>query len=218
MTTPPESPNPPDREPGGWAAPLPAEPLQSDPQSLGQPETPFDPYRYGAPEHPVPPEYAPPGYTPPPSLTKPPAAQPPPYAPAQPAYGAQPGYGYQGGAAQPYPTPPHYSQQYPQPKTGNGKAVAALVLGILAIVFFWTSFIDIILIALGIVFGCLGLGESRRSGSGRGMAISGLVCAIIGALFATIFTVVIYGRIATCINDYPPGSARDHCVNQKFGG
>ena len=149
MTTPPDSPNPPDREPGGWAAPVPAEPLQSDPQSLGQPETPFDPYRYGAPEQPVPPEYAPPA-TRHPRHSAPPAAQPPPYAPAQPAYGAQPGYGYQGGAAQPYPTPPHYSQQYPQPKTGNGKAVAALVLGILAIVFFWTSFIDIILIALGL--------------------------------------------------------------------
>ncbi len=31
----------------------------------------FDPYRFGAPEHPVPPEYAPPGYKPPPSLEKP---------------------------------------------------------------------------------------------------------------------------------------------------
>ena len=218
MTMPPDSPNPPDREPGGWAAPAPAEPVQSDPQSQRQPEPPFDPYRYGAPEQPVPPEYAPPGYTPPPSLTKSPAAQPPAYAPAQPAYGAQPGYGYPGGGQQPYPTPPHYSQQYPQPKTGNGKAVAALVLGILAIVFFWTSVFDVILIALGIIFGCLGLAESKRSGSGRGMAISGLVCAIIGALFATVFTVVIYGRVANCINDYPPGSARDHCVNQKFGG
>ena len=28
----------------------------------------FDPYRFGAPEHPIPPEYAPPGYRPPPHL------------------------------------------------------------------------------------------------------------------------------------------------------
>jgi hypothetical protein len=221
MTTPPDSPNPPDRDPGGWAAPSPAEPVQSDP-ALGQPETPFDPYRYGAPEQPVPPEYAPPGYTPPatpPSLSKTPTvATPPAYAQGQPPYGTQPGYGYRGGGQQPYPTPPHYAQQYPQPKTGNGKAVAALVLGILAIVFFWTSFFDVILIALGVIFGCLGLGESKRTGGGRGMAISGLVCAIVGALFATIFTIVIYGRIASCVNDYSPGSARDHCINQKFGG
>jgi hypothetical protein len=221
MTTPPDRPNPPDREPGGWAEPTPAEPGQSDPQSQDKPETPFDPYRYGAPEHPVPPEYAPPGYTPPPtppSLTKSPTAAPPPYAPAQQAYGAQPGYGYQGGQ-QPYPTPPHYAQQYPQPKTGNGKAVAGLVLGILAIVFCWTSFFDVVLIALGVIFALLGLSESKRiGGAGRGMAIAGLVCALVGALFATLFTVFIYAKVIPCVRDFSPGAARDHCINQKFGG
>jgi hypothetical protein len=217
MTTPPDSPNPPDREPGGWAAPSPAEPAQSDPQSQGSPEVPFDPYRYGAPEQPVPPEYAPPGYTPPappPSMTKPP---PPAY--AQPGYAAQPqpGYGYQGaGQQQAYP-PPHYAQQYPQPKTGNGKAVAGLVLGILAIVFFWTSIFDIIFIALGIIFGILGMKEANRiGGAGRGMAVSGLVCAIVGAMFATLLTVFLYGKVAQCVRDYPAGTARDHCINQKL--
>jgi hypothetical protein len=218
MTTPPDSPNPPDREPGGWAAPAPAEPVQSDPTSPGSAETPFDPYRYGAPEQPVPPEYAPPGYTPPaapPSLTKAPAASPPPYPPA---YGSQqPGYGYQGGAQQPYPAPPHYSQQYPQPKTGNGKAVAGLVLGILAIVFCWTSFFDVVLIALGIIFALLGLSQAKRTGGGgRGMAIGGLVCALVGALFATLFTVFIYAKIIPCVNDYDAGPARDHCIDQKL--
>jgi hypothetical protein len=219
MTTPPDSPNPPEREPGGWAAPSPAEPVQSDPQPLRQPETPFDPYRYGAPEQPVPPEYAPPGYTPPaapPSFTKPPAVPPSSYPPTQPAYGTQPGYGNQGGGPAPYPAPPHYASQYPQPKTGNGKAVAGLVLGILAIVFFWTSILDVVLVALGVIFACLGLSESKQTGGGHGMALSGLVCAIVGALFATIFTVVIYGKIATCLNDYPPGSARDHCINERL--
>lgn len=220
MTTPPERPNPPARDPGGWAEPSPAEPVHSDQQPQGQPDPPFDPYRYGAPEQPVPPEYAPPGYTPaptPPSMTKSPPAAPPPYAQPQPGYGAQPGYGYQG-AAQPYPTPPHYAQQYPQPKTGNGKAVAGLVLGILAIVFCWTSFIDVVFVALGVIFALLGLSESKRiAGGGRGMAIGGLVCALVGALFATLFTVFVYSKIIPCVNDHPPGAARDHCINQKFG-
>lgn len=215
MTTPPDSPKPPDREPGGWAAPPPAEPVQSDPQSQGQPETPFDPYRYGAPEQPVPPEYAPPGYTPPaapPSFTKPPAAAAPSYGQAQ----TQPGYGYQGGA-QPYPTPPNYAQQYPQPKTGNGKAVAGLVLGILAIVFCWTSFLDIVFVALGVIFALLGMSEAKRiGGAGRGMAIGGLVCAVVGALFATLFTVFVYSKVIPCVNDYPPGTARDQCIDRKI--
>jgi len=32
----------------------------------------FDPYRFGAPEHPVPPEFAPPGYKPPVAVKPPP--------------------------------------------------------------------------------------------------------------------------------------------------
>jgi len=216
MTTPPDSPNRPDREPGGWAAPSPAEPVQSDPQSLDKPETPFDPYRYGAPEQPVPPEYAPPGYSPPaapPSFTKPPASPPLSYG------AAQPGYGYQAGGQHPYPAPPHYPQQYPQPKTGNGKAVAGLVLGILAIVFFWTSLLDIVLIVPGVIFALLGMSEAKRiGGAGRGVAIGGLVCALVGALFATLFTAFVFSKVVPCVRDYPAGAARDHCINQKFGG
>jgi hypothetical protein len=50
------------------------------------------------------------------------------------------------------------------------------------------------------------------------MAIAGLVCALVGALFATLFTVFIYAKVIPCVRDFSPGAARDHCINQKFGG
>ena len=185
----------------------------AQPVSFDKPATeqPFDPYRFGAPEHPIPPEYAPPGYRPPPP-TQPPAY--PGYAggpyPTQP-YADQPYPGQQ------YPYPPPYATQYPPPKTGNGKAIAGLVLGILAIVFCWTSILDIVPVVLGLVFGILGLSEAKRTGSGRGMAMTGVVLAVVGALLATVVTVVIYQRIEPCLNDYAQNSAAyDQCISEQF--
>ncbi|MFN2518734.1 MAG: DUF4190 domain-containing protein [Jatrophihabitantaceae bacterium] len=213
MTTPPgDGPHPSDADPGGWASPLPSEPVSSDPVSLDKPAPPFDPYRYGAPEHPVPPEYAPFGYSPPPVTMAPPSGPVPP----QPHAPIQPGYPY---PANPYPyaAPPPYAHQYPQPRTGNGKAIAALVLGILSIVFFWTTIFDVIPVALGIIFGFLGLSDVKRGSGGRGMAISGLVCAVVGAVLATVFTVAIYSRIRPCLDNYDSGSsAYNKCIHNHF--
>jgi hypothetical protein len=125
-------------EPTPDPAPEAAATPPSEPEAEPIPGIDFDPYRFGAPEHPIPPEYAPPGYTPPPvqqppnpwapsessSVTPPPyaggypttplppIAPPPPYAGQQyPTYPQQPGYPPPG-----YP-PPGYAQQpgYPPP-------------------------------------------------------------------------------------------------------
>lgn len=205
MTTPPAAgPGSSEPDPGRWASPPPAEPA-SESVSFDKPEAPFDPYRYGAPEHPVPPQYAPPGYTPPP-VTAPPRS----HRPSQPGTG-YPGPGYS------YPVPPPYAQQYPQPRTGNGKAIAALVLGILAIVFCWTSIFDVILVAPAVIFGFLGLGDAKRGSGGRGMAISGLVCALVGAMLAVVLTVVIYSRLRVCLDSYNRGtSAYNNCIQNHL--
>lgn len=212
MTTPPaDEPNSsePTPEPGRWAPPerAAAPPV---PVSFDKPEPTFDPYRFGAPEHPVPPEYAPPGYTPPPVTAPPPTAQ----RPTQPG----PGYGYPGqGYQQPYNAPPNYAQQYPQPRTGNGRAIAALVLGILAVVLCWLSIFDIVFVVLAIVFGFLGLSDAKRGGTGRGMALTGLICGVVGALAATTLTVVILARIKPCLDNYDRGSsAQQDCIQTKF--
>lgn len=169
-----------------------------------QPDHPgeFDPYRFGAPEHPVPPEYAPPGYRPPP-----PPSQPPPYQP--PPYQQWPGYGA---------PPPQYSQ-YPQPRAGNGKAIAALVLGIVSIVLCWLSLFDVIPVVLALVFGVLGRSDSVRNPErgGRGMAVAGIACAVVGALLAGLFTAWVVHRFRSCYDNGDVSSAQVRtCVQQRF--
>lgn len=175
----------------------------------------FDPYRFGAPEHPVPPEYAPPGYTPPPQTappsTPPPGTSPPPpYGyPAYGQYGAHPQYGA--------PPPPQYSQ-YPQPATGNGKAVAGLVLGIASIVFCWTTVFDVVPVVLGLVFGFLGLNQSSRlpGRTGRGMAIAGIVCSVIGAALAIALTVWVVRLANDCGGFGTDSTVLQQCIQNHI--
>jgi hypothetical protein len=169
---------------------------------------PFDPYRFGKPEHPIPAEYAPPGYTGPTVPTPPPS----PYGgypgPTPNPFGNPPGtpYGnqpppYQYPAQGPYgygPTPPPY-HGYPPPRAGNGKAVAGLVLGIVSIVLCWLSFFDAVFVILGLIFSIIALNETKDGrSSGRGMAVAGLVCTIVGALLASVLTVLIVRAADKC--------------------
>ncbi len=84
-----------------------------------------------------------------------------------------------------YIPPPPYSP----PKT-NGKSIAALVLGILAIV---VPYLGFLIGIVAIVFASLSLKEiKRKQEQGRGMAIAGLVCGIVGtALYAIIILFVL---------------------------
>lgn len=188
-----------------------------------EPEAGFDPYRFGAPEHPIPAEYAPPGYTGPtvPSAAASPYASPtanpfgnppgtpyggppqygePPQYGAQPPYGGQPPYGSQPPYGYSAPPPPPYDG-YPRPATGNGKAVAGLVFGILSIVLCFFSIFDGVLVILGLIFSTIALGETKDGRrQGRGLALAGLICAIIGGLLATLMT-VIYVRVANRCGD-----------------
>jgi hypothetical protein len=160
----------------------------------------FDPYRFGAPEHPVPPEYAPPGYRPPP-----PANPPPQFPPGPPQY---PGYW----------APPPNAPQYPQPRTGNGKAITALVLGIVSIVLCWLSLFDIIPAVLALIFGILGRNESVRhpERGGRGMAVAGIACAVIGALLAGLFTAWAVHRFSDCYDGNASSSQVRTCIQQHL--
>ena len=214
--------------------------------SKGEPadEPAFDPYRFGKPDHPIPAEYAPPGYTGPVIPTAPPSAgwgathpagnpanpfsNPPgtPYTP----YGTDPG-GYPPGPYPPappgqypppygppsgyYPPGPHYGYQ-PQPAVGQGKSIAALVLGIGSIVFSAFSLLDAVLIIPGLIFALIAMKETKTTGIGRGLAVAGLICTIIGAALATLFTVLLIHAANQCggfDNKNAPGynnCLRDH--------
>jgi hypothetical protein len=202
----------------------------------------FDPYRYGAPEHPVPPEFAPPGYQvagyQPAKYAQPrqgaaPDARNPdiqnPYAPnpyaaspyppnpsppnpySQQPYGPQPP-GYPPG----YPVPPAY-QQYAQPRPGSGKAVAGLVLGILAALLCWMSIFDLILIVPALIFSLLGLSDARKGSGGRGMAMAGLILVALGTVGAIVLTVVYvrFGRSIDCGVYHAPGTLSASYCDQR---
>jgi hypothetical protein len=208
-------------------------------------EAPFDPYRFGKPDHPIPAEYAPPGYTGPVIPTPPPTpawGTPPPWAGGNP-FSNPPGtpyqpYGTDPGSHSPGPYPPAPPGQYPppygpppgyyppptpygyqsRPSTGNGKAVAALVLGIGSIVFCFFSFFDALLVIPGLILGFIAMSETRAAGGGgRGMAVAGLVCSIIGGVLATIFTALLVHAANQCgglDNSNTPGW--NTCVKDNF--
>ncbi|KYG96502.1 DUF4190 domain-containing protein [Paenibacillus sp. SEL1] len=75
----------------------------------------------------------------------------------------------------------------------NSKAVASMVLGILSVVI---PYLGLIIGIVGIILSSLSLKEINRHGEqGRGMAIAGLVCSIIGTLIYTliiIFIVIVF--------------------------
>jgi hypothetical protein len=182
----------------------------------------FDPYRYGKPDYPVPPEYAPPGYvapTPAPPAyppTQPTAQQPiwPPtddkqQPPPPPQYGAYRGYA-------PHPPPPPGYPAYGMVQQTNGKATAAMVLGIVSIPLFFLSFLDLGLAIPAIVLGAIGLRDAKRNPQrgGRGKALAGVICGSIGLLFIIILLVVVISRIAPCFHS--GGGVSQSCVNDHL--
>lgn len=70
-------------------------------------------------------------------------------------------------------------------RKGNGMAVAALVLGIFAIITSFTVFGGVILGILALVFGFISSARAKRGeAEGRGMAIGGIVTGIVGLVIA----------------------------------
>lgn len=65
----------------------------------------------------------------------------------------------------------------------SGLAIASLVLGILTLLLFWVPFLHLAPALITIVLGMLGL-QKVRSGraSGGGLAIAGIICAVLGVI------------------------------------
>lgn len=172
----------------------------------------FDPYRFGRPDHPIAPEYAPPGYhpIPPPQPSEQPSQQPP----------APPGWPPPSGPAQPFrytPGPPGPTRPpgqappfspYGTPRSTNGKATAALVLGILSIAMSWLLIWDLLLIVPAIVIGVGARRDAERlpGRGGRNAATAGIVCGIVAAVLVVAFSVYAYARIKPCLDEFSVGS------------
>lgn len=70
---------------------------------------------------------------------------------------------------------PNLNQVNVNQSQGNGLGVAALVLGIIGIVFFWVPFVNWISGVLAIIFGAVGVRKPVK----KGVAKAGLILGII---------------------------------------
>ena len=102
----------------------------------------------------------------------------------------------------PSPAPHQPHQQHAQPSGDrNGTAVAAMVMGIIAIVIGWMPVIVVLgLIAaiLAIVLGVAGTKRAKRTGSGKGFALAGMITGAVGLLVCiggVIFTISLFRAI-----------------------
>ena len=87
---------------------------------------------------------------------------------------------------QPYQTPPQEESPYQPKEPGSGKAVASLVLGIVASVFVVPGIIAIVLSLIGIILGV----QARRTlpRGATGMATAGMVLSIIALALSVLLT------------------------------
>lgn len=122
-----------------------------------------------------------------------------PYAPqGQQPYGANP-YGQ--------PTAPNYAGNTSQ---NDGRATAALVLGIVAIVFFFTAIGGILFGIIAIILGALSI-----KGSSSGRAKAGIVCGIVGLILSILMTVGLVVGVAML--DYDTPGFDETAITEDFG-
>ncbi|MFD0355696.1 DUF4190 domain-containing protein [Streptomyces sp. NPDC127110] len=116
---------------------------------------------------------------------------------------------------QPIDTPPHHPT--PTRSDRNGLAAAAMVLGVIG----WLTsivFIGGLLGVIGLILGATALRKASRTGTGRGMSITGLVTsslAIVVSILVAVFMTWYANKTQQC---YDPGSFRQYrqCVQQQF--
>lgn len=123
-----------------------------------------------------------------------------------------------------YPPPVGYGQDpagyaqglgygAPPARPRNGFGIAALVLGLLALVLSWTVIGGIIFGILALIFGLLGRARAKRGESTNGgLSIAGVVLGVIGLLIAI-------GLIALGVSlmKSPAGQSYRQCIQQASG-
>jgi hypothetical protein len=122
----------------------------------------------------------------------------------------QPGYGY--------PQPPGYGPP-PPAKPTNGLAVAALVVGLIALLICWVPVIGILagLVALGL--GIAGWVRASRTGTGTGLAVAGTVLGGLAVIAGILATVVLVSIIGTAVDCDQPGLTDDEvaqCIEDEL--
>lgn len=114
--------------------------------------------------------------------------------------GAQPAAPVAQPVAQPVYTAPVYAAPVPAAPVsvpGKGLGIASMVLGIVALVFFCTSWFAIACALVGCILGAIGLKKAKDAGVKNGMAVAGLVCSVI----ALALDIIIIAAAAEFVSD-----------------
>ena len=130
-------------------------------------------------------------------------------APAAPAYHAAPAYP----SAPTYPNAPAYGAApvapaygaAPATVPGKGLGIASMVVGIISLVLFCTTWIAMACAIVGAVLGGIAVKKAKDVGMKNGMAVAGLVCSIIALAIAAIvwiWAVVVVGEAMAMINSF----------------
>lgn len=124
------------------------------------------------------------------------------------------------GAAGPANQPP--THQYTPSSSTNSWAIAALVIGIIT---FCTGFVPLFTLLWGlpgIVIAVIGIKKSAQYGSGRGLAIAGLVLSIIGALTSLVLGIGLVAAfseegstVTTVAADETPTTSSERAAEQQ---
>lgn len=108
-----------------------------------------------------------------------------------------------GGTLPPGPSFPGITTRTVQ--QSNAPATASLVLGIVGVVLGFLPFMGLLLGLLAIVFAYLGFKRAEAAqGSGRGLAVAGLVLGIIAAVMGILF-IAVFQKVAQEIGDLRDG-------------
>src|SRR5262245_48871221 len=145
--------------------------------------------------------------------------QPPPGSPAGWSTGTPPGAGY------PMGTGPVGYGYVPQ-KQSNGLAIAALVVGIVGVLFGFIPFTFIlarILGALALVFGFVGLSRAKRVFTGKGMALAGVILGGLAVVLGIVGVAIVASSVDHLKDQFGPALASDSslevnsCTVDSFG-
>lgn len=104
---------------------------------------------------------------------------------------------------------------HPVPKRGNGFAVTALVLGIVALVLAFIPIINVVsfvLAALAIIFGIVGLIVGGRRRSGKGMSITGIVLGALALVVAILMYVLVFNAAEDACEQEGHSSDLEECL------
>lgn len=128
--------------------------------------------------------------------------------------GQQQPHGQQPGQQQPYAQqpgqPPYGGPSYGQPRPASekrGLAIAALVLGILALLGAWIPFLNvgsIVLGLVGLVLGIVAIAKvSKGEAGGKVMAMVGAALCVLAIVLSIAVTVIAYNAGTTYIEENP---------------